>query len=785
MRNATVELVRRRSVSRWQAELTWSEATLMSGRSANLPGAAVARRRLPGSRSVLPLGRRSVSAWLFLTVMVSLIVGSDFVDSIFRLSGSSRVGAEELAPLRYPPTRRGEQVDDYHGRTIADPYRWLEDVSSPETLAWITAQNELTTSYLEKIPQRKQLEERLAELWNYEKYGLPVRRGDRYFYTFNTGLQNQSVLYLVEGLEGESRVLLDPNQWAEDGTVALAGWVPSEDGRYLAYGIAQGGSDWRQWKILEVSSGKLLEETLDWVKFSSVSWLPDGSGFYYSRYDEPKPGEELSGVNHYQKLYFHRLGSPQSADQLIYERPDQKEWGFGGYVTEDGRYLIMSVWRGTDPENQLFYQDLQSPAQPVVELLSGFDAEYSFIGNEGPIFWIATDQNAPRKRVIAIDLRQPQREQWREVIPEADSVLRGVGLVGDRFFASYLQHAATRVKVYQLNGTLEREVALPGIGTTDGFGGHRKDTETFYAFYNFTQAGTIYRYDIASGNSHLFRQPKLGFDSNQFVTEQVFFKSEDGTRVPMFITHRRDLKKNGQLPTILYGYGGFDIALTPDFSVANLVWLERGGVYAVANLRGGGEYGREWHEAGMLFKKQNVFDDFIGAAEWLIENDYTSSQKLAIRGGSNGGLLVGACMTQRPELFRAAVPAVGVMDMLRYHRFTIGWAWVGEYGSADDPAHFHNLIRYSPLHNLKPGVAYPATLVTTADRDDRVVPGHSFKFAAALQAAHGGEQPVLIRIETKAGHGAGTPTRKRIESAADLLAFLTKVLEVPDPQPGP
>ena len=724
---------------------------------------------------------RQIVIFLGMTVVVSMSVGHDMRDGESWCQRSSAAWAEDSVPLRYPSTRRGDQVDLYHGRPIADPYRWLEEVSSPETLAWIAAQNELTTAYLEKIPQRKQLEERLAELWNYEKYGLPSRRGERYFYSYNSGLQNQNVLYVVDGLQGEPRLLLDPNSWSEDGTVALAGWVPSEDGRYVAYGVAQGGSDWREWKVLEVATGRTLEETLRWVKFSGVSWTPDSSGFYYSRYDEPKPGEELSAVNHYQKLYFHRLGQPQTADQLVYERPDQKEWGFGGYVTDDGRYLIISVWRGTDPENQLFYQDLSEPGQPVVELLAGFDAEYNFIGNDGSVFWLGTDHQAPRERVIAIDIRQPQRENWREIIPQSSSVLRSVGLVGDRFFASYLEHAATRVKVYRLDGTLERDVELPGMGTADGFGGERKDQETFYAFSNFTQTGTIYRYDLASGKSEVFRQPQLRFDPQQFVTEQVFYPSRDGTRVPMFITHRRDIQKNGQLPTILYGYGGFDIALTPDFSVANLVWLEQGGVYAVANLRGGGEYGREWHEAGMQHKKQNVFDDFIGAAEWLIENQYTSSKKLAIRGGSNGGLLVGACMTQRPELFRAAVPAVGVMDMLRYHRFTIGWAWVGEYGSSDDPAHFENLLGYSPLHNLKPGVAYPATLVMTADRDDRVVPGHSFKFAAALQAAHAGTAPVLIRIETRAGHGAGTPTRKRIESAADLLAFLARELDVAAP----
>ncbi|MEZ6113253.1 MAG: prolyl oligopeptidase family serine peptidase [Pirellulaceae bacterium] len=683
--------------------------------------------------------------------------------------------------LTYPETQLGSQVDDYHGTTVADPYRWLEDPNSDETKAWVVAQNRVTFGYLESIPERAEIRRRLTELWNYERFGLPRRRGERYFYERNDGLQNQSVLYVTDGLEGEPRVLLDPNRLSEDGTVALAGWVVSEDGRSLAYGIARGGSDWREWHVRDVETGEDRADVLRWVKFSGASWKKDNSGFYYSRYDEPKAGDELTQQNYYQKLYFHKLGDPQDHDTLVYERPDEKEWGFGGHVTEDGRYLIISVWRGTERKNQLFYLDLAASgngaggADEVVELLSGFDAEYDFIGNDGSTFFLATDNDAPMRRVIAVDLEQPNPEAWREIVPPSEHVLSGVSLVGDRFFAEYLTDAHSRIRVFDLAGRHERDVQLPAIGSAGGFGGRRTDRETFYSFTNFTTPGAIYRYDIATGESHLFRAPNVAFDPADYVTRQVFCTSRDGTRVPLFITHRRDLG-DGPHPTILYGYGGFNISLTPGFSVANLVWLERGGVYVVANLRGGGEYGRQWHEAGMKDRKQNVFDDFISAAEYLIEQRIATPSTLAIRGGSNGGLLVGAAMTQRPELFAAAIPAVGVMDMLRYHKFTIGWAWVSEYGSSDDAAEFANLMKYSPLHNLRAGTCYPATMVTTADHDDRVVPAHSFKFAAALQAAHTGDPPALIRIETKAGHGAGTPVSKRIDAATDELGFLTREL---------
>jgi prolyl oligopeptidase len=678
----------------------------------------------------------------------------------------------------YPESLRTEHVDEYHGIKVPDPYRWLEDVDSPQTKAWVEAQNKVTFGYLEQIPRRQKIKERLTQLWDYERFGLPVKRGDRYFFTRNDGLQNQAVLYVADSLDGEPRVLLDPNKLSEDGTVALAGWTPSEDGKLLAYGLAGAGSDWREWKVRDVATGNDLPDLVKWVKFAGASWAIDGSGFYYSRYDEPKPEEQYTGINYFQKLYFHKLGDPQAKDALIYKRDDQKEWGFDGSVTEDGQYLIISVWRGSERKNQIFYRDLRHADAPVVELITGFDSEFEFVGNNGGTFWLVTDFDAPMRRLVAVDVAHPERSQWQTVIPEAPDVLEGVGLVGDRFCALYLKDASSRIKVFDLAGRAVRDVELPAIGSVSGFGGRRSDRETFYAFTSFVDPGSIYRYDVVTGKSSVFRQPKLAFTPADFETRQVFVTSKDGTRVPMFLTYRRGLKPEGNHPTILHAYGGFNISQTPGFSVGNLVWLEMGGIFAVANLRGGGEYGRTWHEAGMRNKKQNVFDDFIASAEWLIENKYTRSEKLAIRGGSNGGLLVGAAMTQRPELFGAALPAVGVMDMLRYHKFTIGWAWAGEYGSADNAEDFPILRAYSPLHNLRPGTKYPATMVTTADHDDRVVPGHSFKFAAALQHAHAGDVPVLIRIETRAGHGAGTPTTKLIEAAADSLAFLSKVLQI-------
>ena len=717
---------------------------------------------------IVPVSQHTGGKWCVAVALVALTMA---------VSGTHQASAMEPA-LRYPAAHRVNQTDDYHGTKVADPYRWLEDPSSPESRAWIEAENKLTFAWLEGIPQRARIRERLTELWNYERYGVPMHRGNEYLFGRNDGLQNQSVLYATQSLADPPRVLLDPNTLSAEGTVALTGTELSDDGRLLAYGLAAAGSDWQEWKVRDVVTGRDLDDHLKWIKFSGVSWTPDAKGFYYSRYDEPATDAALTGVNYYQKLYHHRLGTPQTEDALIYQRTDEKEWGFGGAVTEDGHYLAIRVRRGTDPRSQLFYKDLQQPDARVVELITGFDADYTFLGNDGPVFWLRTDLDAPRYRVIAVDTRNPGRDQWREVIPQAEETLDHVTVVGDRFFASYLKDAHSQVRVFDLVGKPLGDVALPGLGTANGFGGLRKDTETFYSFTSFTTPTTIYRYDIAAGASSVFRAPKVAFDSAQFEIKQVFYSSKDGTRVPMFIVHKQGLKLDGNNPTLLYAYGGFNISITPAFSVSRVAWLEMGGVLAVPNLRGGGEYGRAWHEAGMKLNKQNVFDDFIAAAEYLIEQKYTRSETLAIQGGSNGGLLVGACLTQRPGLFGAALPAVGVMDMLRFQKFTIGWAWVSEFGSSDNAREFAAIYRYSPLHNLQPGAKYPATFVTTADHDDRVVPAHSFKFAAELQRCQGDDRPTLIRIETSAGHGAGKPTTKLIDEAADIYAFLAKALGV-------
>jgi prolyl oligopeptidase len=681
-------------------------------------------------------------------------------------------------PLTYPTVSKSDQVDNYHGTTVADPYRALEDPDTEETKAWVEAQNQVTFSYLNEIPIREKIKQRLTKLWDYEKYGTPFKEGESYFYFKNDGLQNQSVLYTLPTLESEPRVLLDPNQLSADGTVALSGISISENGKLLAYGLSSSGSDWQEWKVRDIATGEDLQDHLQWIKFSSASWTHDHQGFFYSRYDEPNEKTKLEDVNYYQKLYYHQLGTPQSADILIYHRPDEKEWGFGGSVTEDGKYLIISILLGTDAKNLVFYKDLTNPNSQIIELINQFEADYSFIDNDDHLFYFRTDLNSPKGKVIAIDTQNPTSENWQEIIPQTLEKLESVSILNNQFVADYLQDAHSQIKIFDLQGNFIREVELPGIGSASGFAGKRHDTETFYNFTSFTTPVSIYRYNMKTGESEIFRQPKVDFNANEYETKQVSYASKDGTKVPMFITHKKGIKLDGNNPTYLYGYGGFNISLTPSFSVSLLIWLEMGGVYAVPNLRGGGEYGEEWHQAGMKLQKQNVFDDFISAAEWLITNNYTKPAKLAIGGGSNGGLLVGACMIQRPDLFGAALPAVGVMDMLRFHKFTIGWAWVAEYGSSENAAEFATLYAYSPLHNLKPGTAYPATLITTADHDDRVVPAHSFKFAAALQAAHSGNAPVLIRIETKAGHGAGKPTAKIIEEAADKWGFLVRVLEV-------
>ncbi len=694
------------------------------------------------------------------------------------------MGANQLVAQQhpaYPETRKVEHVDDYHGTKVPDPYRWLEDDvrTSQEVSNWVESQNKVTFAFLETIGGREQIRQRLTELWDYEKYGSPFKAGGRYYYLHNSGLQNQFVLFTMDTLKSQPRVLLDPNDWSEDGTVALAGMALSDDGKYLAYGVQDGGSDWRTWRFMEIESGKMLEEELKWIKFSGVSWTTDSKGLFYSRYDEPKEGEQFQSLNLNQKVYYHRIGTSQADDVLVFCRPDHPDWGFQVDVTEDGDYLIITVWKGTDDKYRVFYKDLHEPYGMPVELIDNFENEYSFVGNDGPVFYFQTDVDAAKKRLIAIDIRRPDRDAWKEVIPQTENVLRSVGFVGNMFIAQYLRDAQTEVVLYTPAGERVDSVELPGIGTASGFGGKRTDSETFYSFSSFAVPPSIFRFDLITRKSRLLRRANVKFDPDKYETKQVFYESKDGTKVPMFITSKKELKLDGMNPTLLYGYGGFNIPLTPGFSTSRLAWMEMGGVLAVANLRGGGEYGEQWHQAGTKLNKQNVFDDFIAAAEWLISNDYTSSEKLAIQGGSNGGLLVGACMTQRPDLFAACLPAVGVMDMLRFHQFTAGRFWVDDYGSADDPEQFQALLAYSPYHNLQPQTSYPATLVTTADTDDRVVPGHSFKFAARLQECHSGDMPVLIRIETRAGHGAGKPTAKVIEEIADRWAFLVKVLEMP------
>jgi prolyl oligopeptidase len=683
---------------------------------------------------------------------------------------------DEVKKFDYPAAPTSNQVDDYHGTKVADPYRLLEDPDSAPTRAWVEAENKLTFGYLEQIPAREKIRARMTELLNYERFSVPTKKGERYFYSHNSGLQNQSVMYWLPALDAKPKVLLDPNTLSDDGTVAVTGMAISDDGELLAYSLSSSGSDWQEWHVREVASGKDLPDVIRWSKFSGASFSKDGKGFFYSRYDEPKEQSMLRDANYYQKLYYHKLGTPQSDDTLIYKRDDHKEWGFHGLVTDDGKYLIIHISEGTDPKNRLYYKDLTQPESPVVALLDEKDAVYQFIDNDGPLFWFVTNLNAPLSRVIAIDTRNPAREHWRTVIPEAKETLLGVSMLDDKFIASYLRDAHSEIKVFDERGKYLRSVEMPGLGTVGGFEGKRSDKETFYSYTSYSTPATIYRYDLASGRSSVFRKPVVKFNPDEYETKQVFYTSKDGTRIPMFLTAKKGVKLDGNNPTLLYGYGGFDISLTPAFSVGNLVWMEMGGIYAVANLRGGGEYGEPWHMAGTKLQKQNVFDDFIAAAEWLIANHYTQPKKLAISGRSNGGLLVGACMAQRPELFGAALPGVGVLDMLRFHKFTIGWAWTSDYGSSDDAEEFKALYKYSPLHNLKQGTQYPPTLIVTADHDDRVVPAHSFKFAAALQAAQAGAAPVMIRIETKAGHGAGKPISKAIEETTDEWSFLVKSL---------
>lgn len=689
-----------------------------------------------------------------------------------------------LQPLRYPESRRGDQVDDYHGTPVADPYRWLEDVDAPDTRAWIEAENALTFGFLAGIPEREAIRRRLTALWDYPRYGTPFKKRGQYFFFKNDGLQNQAVLYRQASRGAEPSVLVDPNALSPDGTVALSTLALSEDARFLAYATAASGSDWNDIHVREVATCTDGPDLLRWMKFSEIAWTHDHAGFFYSRYPAPAEDNPLLAVNRFHRLYYHRLGTTQDEDRLVYERPDQPDWGIGARVTEDGRYLVLTLWLGTDRRNRVYYLDLVDPLHPrlggiPVRLLDAFDASYGFVASEGDRFYFRTDLDAPRGRLVAVDLDHSERTAWREIIPQSPDMLESATLVHGTFVTTYLEDAHSRLRLFTQDGASAGDIPLPTLGSAAGLSAESaRDTELFFSFTSYLAPTTIYRHDFITGHTEVFKAPQLQFDAAPYVTEQVFSLSKDGTRIPMFLTHRRDLALDGTNPVYLTGYGGFDISLTPAFSPSVLVWLELGGVFAVATLRGGGEYGEDWHSAGMHEKKQTVFDDFLAAAEWLIARGYTTPPRLAIGGGSNGGLLVGAAITQRPDLFGAVLPAVGVLDMLRFHRFTIGWAWVTEYGSADDATQFPYLYAYSPLHRLRPGTAYPATLATTADHDDRVVPGHSFKFIAALQAAQAGPQPVLIRIETKAGHGAGKPTTKLIEEAADRWAFLVKVLDL-------
>jgi len=742
---------------------------------------------------------------------------------------AAAVNAQSPAQLLYPATAKGTQVDDYHGTSVADPYRWLENTDSPETKAWVETENKFTSSYLGAIQQRAAIRDRLTKLWDYPKYFAPRKTGDRLFYFENSGLQNQSILYVRDG-DRPARSLVDPNTLSADGTVALSSTRESPNGRILGYAVSASGSDWQEIRVRDVDTGRDTKDTLKWVKFSGISWTKDNKGFFYSGYDAPTSGNTMTNVNRNQRVYYHKLNSPQSADRVVFDDKSHPDWIYGSQVTEDGTFLIITVFQGTDTRTRLYYIFLENAKKPkidnpLVRLIDRLDAEYSFVQNVGDNFLVLTDLGAPKGRLVQIDINNEQPNRWLTVIPETRDALQSVQVAGDNLIASYLQDAHSNVRIFGMpnpndafrgrgvngggpggigpqggsqggrqrgndrNPRPERpepttapgypyigDLPLPGIGTVDAINGKPGDNDVYYSFVSYLNPRSVYHYDLKHRTNEVFNAPKLAFDVTQYETRQVFYNSKDGTRVPMFITMKKGTALNGNTPTILYGYGGFNVSQTPAFSTANLVWLEMGGIYAVANIRGGGEYGKEWHEAGMLDRKQNVFDDFIAAAEYLIREKYTSTPKLAISGGSNGGLLVGAVMTQRPELFGAALPAVGVMDMLRFQKFTIGWAWIADYGSSDDPKQFEFLRKYSPLQNIKPGVRYPATLVTTADHDDRVVPGHSFKFAAALQAAQAGPAPVLIRIETKAGHGAGKPTSKQIDEAADTFAFLVRNL---------
>ena len=680
-----------------------------------------------------------------------------------------------MTEFEYPQTEKVDSVDTYFGTTVEDPYRWLEDDNSEETKAWVKAQNEVTNSFLEQIPFRSKIQERLTELWDYPKVSAPSKHGDYYYSFKNSGLQAQSVMYQMNSLEDEGRVFLDPNTFSDDGTVSLSGLSFSNDNKYLAYGISKGGSDWNEWFVMDIASGELLSDKINWTKFGGASWFGD-HGFFYTKFPEPKEGEALSGANRNGKIYYHTLGTDQGDDLLIWEDPENPTYyNFGG-VSDGDDYFILTQSMGTHGENlkvlPLTTPEALTEKPDFISVVDDFENDHSTVEAEDGRLIVRTNYQAPNYRLVEVDLSNPTKDNWKDFIAEQESVMQGASRAGTKLFVSYLKDASTHIYIHDFTGAQLGKVELPTLGSAGGFSAKKEETELFYTFTSFTYPATIFKYDIENNTSELYRQSEVKFDPSGYETREVFYKSKDGEQVHMFLTHKKGIELDGKRPTLLYGYGGFNISLTPSFSITNLILLENGGVYAQANLRGGGEYGEEWHKGGMLLNKQNVFNDFIAAAEYLIDEGYTDSDHLAIRGGSNGGLLVGACMVQRPELFKVALPAVGVLDMLRYHKFTVGAGWAVEYGSSDEEVHFNNLIKYSPYHNLKEGTAYPATLVMTADHDDRVVPAHSFKFAARLQEYDNGPNPVMIRVETSAGHGAGKSTQQSIEEYTDLWSFI-------------
>ena len=678
-------------------------------------------------------------------------------------------------PIEYPKTERVDLVEPQFGIPVADPYRWLEnDVRTDARVHdWVAAENAVTEAYLDQLPGRAFFRKRIKQIFDFERFGVPEKKGGRYFYSKNNGLQNQAVLYVRDTLDAVPRLLIDPNSWSKDGATALAEWVASEDGRKLLYSVQDGGTDWRTLKVLDVDTRRALDDEVKWVKYSGLAWAKDGSGFYYSRFPEPESSDQFQSLNENHIIYFHRLGTQQGADTLIFAEPDRPKLNNSAEVSDDGRWLIVSGSQGTDEAYDITLIDLTRPGATPLRFVTGLKDNWHYLGNRGDIFYWSTNRGAPRLRIVAADIRRPAGE-LRDVVAEDAATLDGASIVGDRVIASYLVDAKTEIRTFDLDGEPKGIVALPGIGTAAGFDGDPGDPETFFAFTSFNYPTTIFRYDSATGATEIFAQPKVAFDPSRIAVEQRFYASKDGTRIPIFLVHRKDRPLTAAAPTLLYGYGGFNVSLTPAFSVTQLAWVEQGGVFALANLRGGGEYGKAWHDAGRLANKQNVFDDFIAAAEYLIAQGITTKDQLAINGGSNGGLLVGAVVNQRPDLFAAALPAVGVMDMLRFDRFTAGRYWVDDYGYPSKEADFRRLYAYSPYHNIRSGTDYPAILVTTADTDDRVVPGHSFKYAAALQAADIGDRPHLIRIETRAGHGSGKPTDKIIEEYADMWAFIAQ-----------